>query len=433
MDNWFRSKWFVRVVSLAFAVFFYIFVAVDQNSLPNNDDSTFPSGEETKNVETLDEVPVRIDINNEKYVVSGVPEYVSVKLEGSAAILQPTIRNQNFDVWVDLKGLGAGEHTVEIQHNISNKLDAYIEPKRVDVVIEEKATKEFQVNVDFLNTDKMAEGYELGDYEVSPQTVTITSAKSVIDRIGIVKAYVDVSGLDKSIDNREVPVNVYDNQGNELKVNVEPKNVVVSVNINNSSKKVPVSVETTGEPPEGYALAGISANVEEVEVFAKNSILRDLEQVSTEAIDLSKLKESSTVETSLALPDGVTVLNGESIKVKVEIEQTKASDTKANGTKASGTKTNETKTITGIPIEIEGLEDGLEAVITDPSSPEVDLTASGEQAAVAKLKKNDFRAFIDAGGLDPGTHKVPVKVESPDGLSVEPEFEQASIEISEKT
>ncbi|AUJ24198.1 MULTISPECIES: YbbR-like domain-containing protein [Virgibacillus] len=411
MDSWFRSKWFVRVVSLAFAVFFYIFVTVDQNSVPNNGDSTFPSGDETQNLETLDEVPVNIDIDSEKYVVSGVPEYVSVTLEGSAAVLQPTLRNRNFDVWVDLQELEAGEHTVELQHDISDKLDVFIEPKRVDVMIEEKSTQEFPVKVDFINTDDMADGYELGDYEVSPQKVTITSAKSVIEKIGIVKAYVDVSGLDESIDNREVPVNVYDSQGNELSVNVEPENVVISANITNPSKKVPVSVQTTGEPPEGYALSTISANVEEVEVFARSSILKDLEKVSTEEIDLADIKKSGTIETNLALPDGATVSNGKKVEVTVELEQTKV--------------------LEEVPIEIEGLQDDLEVAFKNPADPEMKLTVTGKQSDIAELNREDFRVFIDVKDLEPGTHDVSINVESPDGLSVEPEFEQASIEINE--
>ncbi|NAP01060.1 hypothetical protein FRY77_34455, partial [Halomonas sp. MG34] len=228
MDNWFRSKWFVRVIALALAVLLYIFVNVETNR-PTASDSTFPS--QSDDAQTISDVPVEIEIDSEKYVVSGVPESVKVTMEGSPGILTPVLTNRNFKVFVDLEGYEAGEHRVELQHTISPDIDAYIEPKQIDVVIEEKATEEFEVAVDFLNEGKLAEGYELGDYEVEPGTVTITSAKSVIDRIGIVKVYVDLAGLDRSIDRREVPVNVYDSQGNPLSVNVQPENVVVSADI----------------------------------------------------------------------------------------------------------------------------------------------------------------------------------------------------------
>ncbi|MCC2251794.1 hypothetical protein JUJ52_17765 [Virgibacillus sp. AGTR] len=411
MDNWFRSKWFVRVVSLAFAVLFYVFVSVEVQNIPNNDGLTFPSGDSSQELQTLDDVPVNIKIDNEKYVVSGVPEYVSVSMEGSAGFLTPTIKNRNFNVYVDLQGLKAGEHTVELQHDISSELDVYIEPKRIDVTIEEKATKEFNVMVDFLNESQIAEGYELGDYEVNPKTVTITSAKSVIDKIGIVKAYVDLSNLDKPINNREVPVNVYDNQGSELNVNVEPGNVIISADIDNPSKKVPLSLKTSGKLPEGYALSSISANVEEVEVFASNSLLQNIDEITTEDIDLSKIEQSGTIEAKLALPEGASAPGVENIKVDVEIEQT--------------------KTIKALPINVESLGDGQEVSFIDPSNAELDITVTGNQADIAKLKADDFQASINVEGLDVGEHDVPITIEGPDGVTVEAEFEQATIEISE--
>ncbi|MBR7797196.1 MAG: CdaR family protein [Bacillota bacterium] len=411
MDNWFRSKWFVRVVSLAFAVLFYVFVSVEVQNRPNNDGLTFPSGDSSQELQTLDDVPVNIKIDNEKYVVSGVPEYVSVSMEGSAGFLTPTIKNRNFNVYVDLQGLKAGEHTVELQHDISSELDVYIEPKRIDVTIEEKATKEFNVMVDFLNESQIAEGYELGDYEVNPKTVTITSAKSVIDKIGIVKAYVDLSNLDKPINNREVPVNVYDNQGSELNVNVEPGNVIISADIDNPSKKVPLSLKTSGKLPEGYALSSISANVEEVEVFASNSLLQNIDEITTEDIDLSKIEQSGTIEAKLALPEGASAPGVENIKVDVEIEQT--------------------KTIKALPINVESLGDGQEVSFIDPSNAELDITVTGNQADIAKLKADDFQASINVEGLDVGEHDVPITIEGPDGVTVEAEFEQATIEISE--
>ncbi|MBU5267895.1 CdaR family protein [Virgibacillus proomii] len=434
MDNWFRSKWFVRVVSLAFAVFFYVFVTVDQaDKLPDNNDATFSSEDETQNLETLDDVPVNIKIDDEKYVVSGVPEYVSVSLEGSASILKPTIRNRNFEVFVDLRDLGAGEHTVELQHNLSNKLDAYIEPKRIDVVIEEKATKEFNVTVDFLNEDQMVKGFELGDYEVHPKTVTITSAKSVIDKIGIVKAYVDVSGLDAPIDNREVPVNVYDSQGNELRVNVKPENVVISADVSNFSKKVPVSVETSGNLPDGFELNSISANVEEVEVFGSKSALQNLKEIRTEAIDLSKITNSGTIETNLAIPEGVSVAGGKKVEVTVELAQPRQTSQETNQEPSQETsqETTQTRTIANIPIEIEGIGDGLEAFFKEPANGGMNITVSENRSVVAGLKKDDFKASINVTGLKAGTHDVPISVDAPDGVTVKPEFKQATIEINE--
>ncbi|WP_407058525.1 CdaR family protein [Paracerasibacillus soli] len=79
------------------------------------------------------------------------------------------------------------------------------------------------MSADFLNKDQLPDGYELGEYKVEPQKVKITSSKSVIEKISLVKVFVNVAGLTESINNREVPVKVYDSQGNELRVRIEQK------------------------------------------------------------------------------------------------------------------------------------------------------------------------------------------------------------------
>lgn len=411
MDNWFASKWFVRVVSLAFAISLFTFVYISESGSQN--DSTFDNN--TNGMQTLDNVPVGIHIDEENYVVSGVPEVVSVSMEGSAGVLTPLVRLRNFDVFVDLEGLGEGDHIVEIQHNISSEVNVYIEPKTVEVTIEEKASEEFQVNADFINESKLPEGYELGEYELEPSMVTITSSRSVIEKIGIVKVYVDLSGLDQSINNREVPVNVYDNQGNELNVRVEPETVVVSADINNPSKTVPVSVATTGEMPEGYSLTSISANVEEVEVFATSNVLEEIEGIFTEEINLAEITESGTIDVELSLPDGANVRDKGTVEVTVEI-----------------TENEETRTIEAVPIEVEGLEEGQDLSFIEPEDSELDITVVGNQSDISELNKDDFRIIIDAEGLEPGEHQVPVTIEGPEAenMTISGELEEVTIEIS---
>lgn len=407
MDKLFRSKWFVLVVSLAFAIALFVFVNVEAEKT-DTEPSIFPG--KSEEMQTLNNVPVGIRIDNEKYVVSGVPESVAVTLKGSSGVLTPTVRQQNFDVFVDLEGLGEGEHEVEVQHaNVSDDLSVYIEPKTVDVTIEEKATQEFPVTVDFINTENMAAGFELGDYEVDPSTITVTSSKSVIDQIGVVKVFVDVTDVDQTINKREVPVNVYDTQGNELNVNVEPENVLVSADVDNPSKKVSVKVPTKGDLPSGYELTSISPDVDEVEVHARNSVLSELDEVSTEEVDLSEVKESGEVETSLDLPDGATVPDEEEIEVSIEIEQTKK--------------------IKNVPIEAKNLPDGQNISYVEPDNPEMDITVDGDEEDIDKLSADDFTVEIDAGSLTTGEHTVPVSIKGTDDIKATGEFEEVTIQV----
>ncbi|MFD1360941.1 CdaR family protein [Lentibacillus salinarum] len=408
MDNWFKSPWFVRAISLAFAVALYVFVQVEIDQY-QNDSRLLPNT--SADAQTVDDVPVNIRIDEENYVVSGVPEVANVTLEGQIGTLTATAQQRNFDVYVDLENLEAGTHTVDIQHTgIPDDLKVYIEPKTIDVTIEERASKEFGVAVDYINTDELPEGFEIGASQTEPGQVTITSSKDIIEQIAIVKVFVDVTDVTESIDSREAPVNVYDARGNELNVRIEPENVNVSVDIDNPSKDVPVSVQTAGELPNGYELSAIDANVDEVEIFATNEILQGIEEVSTEEIDLADITESGTLDVELALPDGAKLADAETVEVAFELEQT--------------------RTIENVPINVENLDENQTITFVEPENEEMTITATGSQGTIDELAADEFNVSIDAGGLEDGEHDIPVTIEAPDDIDVSEAIDEAVVEIS---
>lgn len=409
MDNWFRSKWFVRGVSLAFAVLFFVFVNVEVND--SQSELRFFGGSEDS--ETVTDVDVDIEIDSDNYVVRGVPETVDMTLTGSKSVITQTIQLEKYKAFVDLRGLEEGDHTVEMEYtNIPSELEVFFEPKNVDVTIEERSSKEFPVTVEFSNTDDLPAGFELGEAEVNPDTVTVTSSKSVIEQIGHIKAYVDVDGLTESVDNREVPVIVYDNQGNELRVTKDPENVVVSVDVHNPSKKVPLDISTSGELPDGYSLVSSEADIEEVEIFGTSDVLDGIDSISTEDIPLDDMKESGTVEASLNLPDGVTVENEDPIEVTFEIEQT--------------------KTVDDIPIDIENSSDGQDISFVDPEEGEMDVKVVGDSNDIEELTKEDIKMAVDVSELDPGEHDVDVSLKGPDGVDITGEKSQVTVDVGEE-
>lgn len=317
MDSWFQSKWFIRIISLIFAISLYAFVTVETETAQN--DSRIFTGSTTE-IQVLDEVPVDIRIDSEKYVVSGVPEYVTVSLEGKASFLTPVVMQRNFTIYVDLLDLEAGEHTVNIEYdNMPNDVTAYIEPETIDVVIEERATKELTVEVDFVNSAHFPVGYELGDVTVSPETVKVTSSSAIIDQVAMVKVFLDVGGLTESVKNRVLPVNVYDSQGNDLNVRLEPETVSVSIEVDQPSKIVPVKLPTRGKLPNDLELKSIKPVNEEIEVFGTREALEEIDEVLTEIIDFSEIEGSGKINVKLDLPSTIIAAE-EEIEVDVQLK-----------------------------------------------------------------------------------------------------------------
>ena len=70
-------------------------------------------------------------------------------------------------------------------------------------MIEERISREFNVETD-MNEGLLAENYVVKSYEVKPQKVTITGAKSIINSIGYVKATIaGDQGMNKSFEQEQ--------------------------------------------------------------------------------------------------------------------------------------------------------------------------------------------------------------------------------------
>lgn len=408
MDKLFQSKWFIRVISLVLALTLYLFVTVE-NDVTKNDSRIEPNN--TKEVQVLEDVPLEIKIDADNYVVSGVPEHVTVSLEGKTSVLTPLVRQRNFNVFVDLTDLDAGEHVVDVEYeNLPREVNAYIEPKSIDVQIEKRAMQEYSIDVDIVNQDKLPPGYEIGEPELSPNVVTVVSSEEIINQIAMVKVFLDVTDVKESIRNKELPIVVYDAQGNDLSVRIEPETAIVSLDVDRPSKKVSLEAVTKGKLPENLSLDEIELP-EDIDVFGRRDLLNELDEIATAPFDLSEVDKSGEYEFTLDLPDGV-VANEETITGKITL--------------------NESKVLKDIPIDVEGLGD-YEISLVHPSDEKVSITAVGTDTAMKELKKDDLKAVIDVTGLEVDEHRLNIEVTGPKGFKYDAEPKKITVDIKEES
>lgn len=90
-----------------------------------------------------------------------------------------------------------------------------------------------------------------------------------------------------------------------------------------SSKVVPVRADLTGELPAGFKLARISLDPKEIAISGAKSAVRSVREAVTDRVDLSTLRESTTLESPVTLGyphvwrKDVT---GAPIRIRVEVE-----------------------------------------------------------------------------------------------------------------
>ncbi|BBP86694.1 hypothetical protein BsIDN1_03120 [Bacillus safensis] len=100
-------------------------------------ESFFPTS--TTDEATLTDIPVKAYYDDEKYVVTGVPQTVNVTIKGSTSAVKTARQTKNFEIYADMQNLSTGTHKVELKaRDVSKGLTLSINPSVTTVTIQEK-------------------------------------------------------------------------------------------------------------------------------------------------------------------------------------------------------------------------------------------------------------------------------------------------------
>lgn len=427
MDKMMDSPWFLRIIALTLAILLFVSV--------KSEESTGSSTSGTQ-IDVLRDVPVEVYYDDENSVVTGVPETVTVNIEGPTQVVLSAKMMKDYKVFVDLRKLTYGEHRVAISNeNFSDKLKVRIDPVYVNVNIEEKISKEFRVDPD-MNEGLLAENYIVKSYDVEPKIVTITGAKSVINSIGYVKAtIVGDPGITKSFD-QEASVRVLDRDLNKLDVTVEPKQVQVKVKVEEHSKEVPVVLRPKGSPKQDVTINRLTTNVETIRLYGPRAVLDRFEQLTVD-VDISKLEKSGDFDVKLAIPDGVTRMSLDKVKVTADVtpapvtEPPAEEEDKDKEEKEESVSAISEKSFEQVKVEVRGLSDQLESDFLTPTDGLVTVKAKGTPEALEKINKNNIALYVEAQNAQVGENTLPLKMDAPTDVQWEMSASEIKLTVRE--
>ena len=128
---------------------------------------------------------------------------------------------------------------------------------------------------------------------------------------------------------------------------------------------------------------------------------------------MSKITDNTTLNLPVIISNGIKSVSPEMVKATVIVTK------------------QEEVTVSGIPLNIQGLSEQYEAVVTDPGDRLIELLVTGQSGKVAGLSPDDFKIFIDLSGLTAGDHDVSIHVEGPSDLNWKLDKTSAEISITE--
>ena len=365
MDNWKnKQKIIVQLVCLLLSLGLWIYVTNIENPIKSYELSKVPV--EIKNADSLKKAGLVLSPNQEFYV--------NLKIEGNNQDLF-SVDKSDFTITVDLNEFvlknGANKIAVNIENAPSTVKIKNSNGLTITINTEEYSTKEVPVKSKINVISKSS--YYVATPIFTPETIVVSGPESLVNKVTKVVAEGEESNAIKTIVKNYIVTPVDENDKEVTGIELSQKWAEAIIEIN-EGKTVPIKINTTGTLPSGLRLKSISSTTTEIGITGPESALNSINEIGTETINLSEIKDSTNIDVALGIPDGILIHNGEnSITVSIVVEKV------------------QTKEFT-IDYSIIGQQEGINVV---PDNNKVTITVSGFEDVLNTLTEANFTAELD--------------------------------------
>lgn len=362
----FENKWAVRLISLLFAIFLYIFVASENNAFvfQSAANQQFASINVT---ETIDNVPVTVGEIPENTFISGLPESVQVRITGPRNVINQVLEKEITVQTEDLTDIPSGTQQIQfIVSDLPDTVDYQVTPSRRYVKISqlEEITAEIEYEID---PNAIQDGFNVDSVSLNPQEVQLTGDVETIQQID--RVYITIANPQPSNSSfsGSYVLQIVNANGEVLDVNSNVSEIEAQVEVVQPQSEVGMHIIPFGEDqamytyeytittPQSLVIQGSQPNVDTIGVVA----------------DVSGLTESTTITGELQVPEGMTVINGGDVQIEVSITPIAPSENEEQ----SSEETNETS-------EENEENNGPESESGTENEDEENATESNESAVV---------------------------------------------------
>jgi YbbR domain-containing protein len=396
MNDLLKKDIVIKIVSVLLAILLWLYVLNIDNPYKNKP-LTIPI--KVENINTLQEKALALKNDN-------FTRNVEVIIRGREEVLNK-ISPGDFQAILDFsKVKSVDDKTLKIDfiYDIDDITITVMIPRSVNIELEKIEKKAFPLQVELTGQPK--ENYKIINMTQVPESVTLEDVESVINQVASVKSFIDISNLD---DDKTVKqeCKVYDKNGKEI--TKLSKNLSVEVKLE-VAKEVPVNLVVTGKPAQDYLEGAKKISPEKVLIAGPKEIVSGITGLKTEPVSIENSRENVSTKTAISLPEGVRLVNSpKEVLVNITIE--------------SLVNKNFTIAKDDIAILNFSAEELLDFEIVTES---VEITLKGKQADLQNISAARMKPSIDVGGLEEGTHSIPLNIELPAGVRL---LEKRNIEV----
>ncbi|HEX9062269.1 MAG TPA: CdaR family protein [Clostridia bacterium] len=271
-------------------------------------------------------------------------------------------------------------------------------PKTIKLELEKISRNTFKVDV--VATGKMREGYKAVRISAVPDTVVLQGFDSVLGAVASVKAYVDLTNLDRDTLVNKKECKVFGADGNEISQFSKTNFVDIRVE---TAKEVPVTPVINGKPAKDYIDSSVSVKPDKVLITGTPDVLSGITSIKTEPLNIENKSSSIIDRKNLQLPNGVRLFyeNTSQVSVNVTLEQMIVKDF----TIKSG----------DISIVNSEVDNSLDYSLVNDS---VKVSLKGNTTVLERIDSSGIKASVDVGKKQEGVYKLPLSIQVPDSVKI---------------
>lgn len=360
--------------------------------------------------------------NEEAYVVEGLPKTADVVLIGNKSNIYLAKQYPTKGISIDLRELSTGTHRVPLKYSQSfGFVDYTIDPSYVTVVIYDKISASRELGYELLHRESLDSRLDISDVTLSKTEVTIKGNEKTLNKVGYVKAMIDLNNLvnpkagEMTLKNCKLVA--YDENGNVVDIEILPATVDANLKLTSSSKTVPIKVlPNDGDKLAlGYAIASLTPSSNSIEIYGSEENLAKVDFVPV-YVDVDGLSENKSYTVNVSKPNGVREVSIKTITVNLVV-------------------TKETQTeVFDIGIIYQNLNENLRVMGIGENSAKTTVLVKGSEASIKNLDRSKITAFIDLTNYtSPGEYEIDVKATGDDAkLMYEPKTTKVKVVISKK-
>lgn len=354
----------------------------------------------------LSDIPVKVQVDSEKYEVIGVPKVVSANIVGDRAEIQDIAARRSIQVGVDLSSLKAGEHQVKlVAIGATSNTSVSLNPANIYVTLKEKKDFTYQFDPIFVNRSEV---FSYGEPTFEVDEVTIRTSEDTNEKIKYIKAIIDVKGQESDV-NLDAKLVAYDGEGKQIDVEIIPETVKANVKIKQSQKEVPIKPKALGElPDKDMAIDSVEMSDSVTTIFGTPEELKRYTAIEI-PIPLSQITKEAKFELPIIVGKGIT--NSTVSKVDVTIKLDKRFE----------------KEVSDIPIAFRNLNAEYKVEFLNEEDKVTKVQLSGTQKQLDSFTKERIEVYCDLTNLGVGEHTVSLQTQP--NLFLQYELEKKSVRI----